>query len=108
MCYLDGIASFLWEEEVVGTEKSSLNVNVSSLSLWAEEEQEIQVSLECSLPVKGEAQEESVELNFSQYNTGTNLFNRLTCGDAASFSSPPTSCDISTREMGKAFFIHFF
>ena len=73
MCYLDGNASFLLGEEVVGAERSSLTVNVSSLSLSEGEEQEIQASQEYSLQVKGEAQEESVELDFSQYNTITSL-----------------------------------
>ena len=65
MCYLDGIASFLWEEAVVGAERSSLNVSVSSLSLLAEEEQETEASREYSLQAKGEAQEEPVELDLS-------------------------------------------
>ena len=42
VCYLDGIVSFLWEEEVVGAERSSLNVNVSSLSRSVVEGQESQ------------------------------------------------------------------
>lgn len=65
MCYLDGIVSFLWEEAVVGAEMSSLNVSVSSLSLLAEEEQETEANREYSLQVKGEAQEEPIELDLS-------------------------------------------
>lgn len=64
MCYLDEIASSLWEEEAVDASRSSLNVNVSSLSRWAEEGQEIQANQECSLQAIEEAQEEPIELFF--------------------------------------------
>lgn len=65
MCYLDGIASSLWEEAEVGVVRSSLSVNVSSLSLLAEEEQETEASQKCSLQAKAEAQEEPIELDVS-------------------------------------------
>lgn len=62
MCYLDGIASSLWEEEAVGGERSSLTVNVLSLSRSAGEGQESQADQECCLQAIEEAREESVEL----------------------------------------------
>lgn len=49
MYYLDGMASSPWEEEVVDAERSSLNVNVSSLSQLVEEGQGSQADQECSL-----------------------------------------------------------
>ena len=63
MCYLDGIASFLWGEGEVDAERSSLNVNVSSLSLSVEEGQVIPASQEYPLQAGEEAREESVELS---------------------------------------------
>ncbi len=74
---------------MVDAAKSSLNVNVLSLSRLAEEGQESQANQECSLQATEEAQEESVELCMFQYNPITDLFGRLTSGCAAPF--PPSS-----------------
>lgn len=71
MCCPDEIASFPWEEEVVDAERSSLNVNVSSLSQLAEEGQESQANQECSLQAIEEAQEVLVELCLFQYHPAT-------------------------------------
>ena len=49
---------------MVGAERSSLNVNVLSLSLLAEGGQETQASQEYCLQAREEAQEESIELCF--------------------------------------------
>ena len=58
---------------MVGAKRSLLNANVSSLSLLAEVEQEIQGSQEYCLPAREEAQGESVELYFSQYVLATSI-----------------------------------
>lgn len=76
---------------MVDTERSWLNVNVLSLSLLVEEEQVIQANQEYFLQVTVEAQEESVELRFSQYMPTTNLFSRLTCRCATPFPPSPSS-----------------